>query len=130
MWNVECCVANNCGAADQVATFQFANQLCSYVNVKITSPPQCAAIKSTQVASTLKTSATATSKTSTAATGNPTAVSGYVAKGCYGEATAGSGTRALNSTNYIDPAGMTVESCVAFCKGKGLGIAGLEYSQE
>ncbi len=128
MWGVECCVANQCGAADQVATFQFANQLCSYVNVKITSPPSCSAVRS--MVSSTTTLKTATTKTSTAPTSNPTDVSGYVSEGCYGEATNGSGNRALNKANYIDPAGMTVESCVAFCQKKGLSIAGLEYSQE
>ena len=128
MWAVECCVANSCSAADQVTTFQFANQLCSYVNVKITSPPSCTAQKGL-ASSTATTNVKATS-TSTAPTGNPTSVSGYVPKGCYSESTSGSGLRALNSSDYIDPIGMTIESCVSYCKGKGLSIAGLEYSQE
>ena len=123
MWNVECCVSNQCSSSDQVSTFQFANQLCSYVNVKITAPPSCTAVRN-QPTSTLKTT------TKPVPTGNPANVNGYASKGCYGEATNGGGNRALNKSDYIDPTGMTVESCVAYCKSKSLSFAGLEYSQE
>ena len=129
MWGVECCVAQQCSPADQVSTFQFANQLCSYVNVKITSPPSCTAVKSMASSTTTLKTTTKTS-TSSAATGNPTTVSGYASKGCYSEATNGSGNRALNKASWIDAVGMTVEECVGFCKNRGFSIAGLEYSQE
>lgn len=130
MWDVECCVAQQCGASDQVVTFQFANQLCSYVKVSITSPPTCSAVKSLPASTTLKTTSKTTSATSAAPTGNPTAYAGYVAKGCYGEAINGGSNRALNKASESDPAGMTVESCVNFCKVRGWAYAGLEYSQE
>ena len=123
MWGVECCIANQCNAADQVKTFQFASQLCSYVNVTISSPPTCSAAKTLPSGTTFST-------VTGAATATPTSVNGYAYKGCYSEATNGSGNRALNETYNIDPNGMTVESCTSYCKNKGFSLAGLEYSQE
>jgi len=117
MWQVECCIAKSCSAADQVTSFQFANQLCSYVGVGLTQPTSCAA--TTKLASS-----------TTAPIANPTKVAGYVSQGCYSEATNGYGNRALNVTDYIDQTGMTIESCVSYCSGKGQTYAGLEYSQE
>ena len=38
--------------------------------------------------------------------------------------------RALNGASYTDGAAMTIESCVRFCAGKGLAIAGTEYAGE
>lgn len=50
--------------------------------------------------------------------------------GCYTEATSG---RALASAKLFGSSStfsMTIERCVAFCYGKGYGLAGLEYGQE
>ncbi len=57
----------------------------------------------------------------------PTALSstqGYAYAGCFAEL---SGTRLLPQASYSSSTGMTVESCVGFCKQNGLGVAGLEY---
>lgn len=38
--------------------------------------------------------------------------------------------RTINSAGYADAAAMTIESCIAFCAGKGFPYAGTEYSVE
>lgn len=54
-------------------------------------------------------------------------VGSFVIAGCYLEGTTG---RALPNATITDKTGLTVESCVGFCQGKGLGVAGVEYGQE
>lgn len=49
----------------------------------------------------------------------------YSSIGCFTEATSG---RALSVNSYTDPAGMTVDTCLAFCSGYV--YAGVEYGQE
>ena len=55
------------------------------------------------------------------------AVGSYVSKGCYNETKTG---RLLSGASYTNATGMTVESCVAFCKTKNQAYAGLEYAKE
>lgn len=55
------------------------------------------------------------------------AVGSYVSKGCYQESTTG---RLLSGASYTNATGMTVESCVAFCKTNNQAYAGLEYAKE
>ncbi len=38
--------------------------------------------------------------------------------------------RTINSASYTDGAAMTIESCIAYCGGKGFPYAGVEYSVE
>ena len=40
------------------------------------------------------------------------------------------GGRMLNGASYTDGAAMTIESCMGFCAGKGLALAGMEYAGE
>ena len=57
------------------------------------------------------------------------AVGSYVSEGCYNEASNG---RLLTGPAYTNTSGMTVESCVAFCKASSpsQAYAGVEYGQE
>jgi len=54
-------------------------------------------------------------------------VGSYVSKGCYAEATTG---RLLTGSSYSNSTGMTVETCISFCKNAGANYAGLEYARE
>lgn len=54
-------------------------------------------------------------------------VGSYLSKGCYAEATIG---RLLNGSSYSNSTGMTVETCVSFCKNAGANYAGLEYAKQ
>jgi hypothetical protein len=60
---------------------------------------------------------------------NPQIVESYVYQGCYHEASTG---RLLSGPSYTNDTGMTVESCLEFCKANlpnGV-YAGVEYAQE
>ena len=54
-------------------------------------------------------------------------VGSYVSKGCYAE---GNNTRLLTGPSYSNSTGMTVESCVGFCKTAGANYAGVEYASQ
>jgi WSC domain len=60
---------------------------------------------------------------------NPQVVDNYVYEGCYHEAAVG---RLLPGPSYTNSTGMTVESCVDFCRAESpsLTYAGVEYAQE
>ncbi|KAF7361017.1 hypothetical protein MSAN_01131900 [Mycena sanguinolenta] len=59
----------------------------------------------------------------------PTSLPGnWTSKGCYTDGQAAG--RTLTGASYTDTTGMTVESCIAFCDGKGWVLAGVEYAQE
>ena len=76
------------------------------------------------------TSAAAPSQTSTSATVYPGTAS-WVYYGCWNETTGMNqtgGVRAL--TGALEAADtMTVQTCLDFCSGKGLSLAGLEYTR-
>ncbi|KAI9790330.1 MAG: hypothetical protein M1833_001949 [Piccolia ochrophora] len=52
----------------------------------------------------------------------------YVSRGCWSEGTGG--RRALTGPRTADALGMTVASCVRFCKARGFAWAGVEYAAE
>ncbi len=54
-------------------------------------------------------------------------VGSYLSKGCYAEAT---NSRLLGGPSYTNGTGMTVESCVGFCKTAGANYAGVEYAEQ
>lgn len=60
--------------------------------------------------------------------GAKTGVATY--KGCAPDNGAKGGTRALSTASYIDKSAMTIDSCIKFCAGKKLKLAGMEFTDE
>lgn len=139
MIKAQCCVQASCSNHDMATTEQFAAQLCNFVGAPVPRPSVCPGISKPQGSSSTLSSATVKSTAgSESASSKPIApttssspkalVDGYKYDGCYSEAN--NGGRILDRTYYIDLVGNTIEKCVAFCKGKGHSMAGVEYSQE
>lgn len=103
MNDIACCVASACSATDLILTQQFSSQLCKIVGESLPKKPTCNTIIKPE---------------------DPK----WTYQGCYSEAT--NYNRALNSTYYIDTSNMTPQSCMSFCKARGLKFAGVEYGQE
>jgi hypothetical protein len=50
--------------------------------------------------------------------------------GCYTEPSSGRALASAKLSGSSSTFGMTIDRCIAFCYGKGYGLAGLEYGQE
>ena len=88
-----------------------------------TTEPATTEPATTEPATTTRPARETTTTEATGATGLP---AGWSYKGCWVDNANG---RILVSGNPIDP-DLTVEKCIATCRGKGYSVAGMEYSSE
>jgi Glyoxal oxidase N-terminus/WSC domain len=77
------------------------------------------------------TASSTTTPTSSTTSSTPSSVAtipaGWAYQGCYID---GANGRDLTLAQQADSATLTVESCIAYCVGKGYVVAGMEYSQQ